>query len=318
MGNYFDQNITNEICKQSSFSKQFCPVSCDLSNKLIITPASLTEFLGKNITRDYLKSNPPLYSIKTSLSLERQISSANSYYMNAINIDIIKLLKTTLKEQYKYIGTDEGGYIYSKYDQYLDSKQSLPDIVSYTAGDRMCALPWEKVQYRDAHLDIIKVILLIVEKKPFFPFVRLICTFFQKLPSKNLKNDTFRKMLKKIASHVNFEKDSDLVDIEAIQFLLMGYRDKPVFFYTRDNLEGIIARICLCYSILKELKDKVLEKNSVTKEETKKILTHFQFIPGIIVTIDDLGNIKKYTSIEKTFTVCKKIIKQMEKNLTSS
>ena len=298
MGNYLDQNITNEICKESKFSNRFCPVSCDLSNKLIITPASLIEFLGKNTTRDYLKSNIPIYNIKTSLSLLKQIHPANLYYMKAVNKDIIKLLKTALTEQYtEYIKTNEGDYIYNKYDQYLDSERSLYDTVSYIAGDRMCALPWENTQYPNAYLDIIKVVSSLIEEKPFFPFVRLICTFFQKLPSKNLKNNSFRKTLKKIASQVNFKRDSDLVDAEATQLLLIGYRDNPVFFYTKDNLGKIIARICLCYSILKELKDEVLEENSANKEE--KILKHFQFILGTIIIIDDLGNIKEQISIQE-------------------
>ena len=104
MNSYFDNDITEKICKELDFSNWFYSTAIKSSRKPIITVATLIELvgLGERI-KDCLDSDTLEYSIdKTSLLINHP-NKAHEYYKKAVRKDIIKYLKNALQNKHKYI-----------------------------------------------------------------------------------------------------------------------------------------------------------------------------------------------------------------------
>ena len=300
---YFDQNITDNLCNNLNFSNQFLNQNFKSPPTLIITPFSLIELSGKTIM-DCLKDSNK-YNINFSDELSNQMCKALDYYENNIRKDIISFLEEALKQNKgRYTNTEHGRYILTEYKKYLNSEKTMEEISRAIAFDRVSALPLEQYTHKDTYLHIMRNALSLYSVNLHTSALRLVIKSYKKLPRTNNEQEKneFRKPLTELIETSDLHENSDLVDIEIIQFAILGYGKHPVHFYTKDNPKKIKKRLHSLYTILKvvkmELQDRLKDGtySSSTKNislEKAKSLASLDFIFGKFSIIDNSGNIKE-------------------------
>ena len=307
---YFDQNITNIICKNSDFSDHFFETYFKPLSKLIITPFSLIELSGRNIM-DCLITNKK-YNIKFSDLLKNQTAKAYEYYKNNIREDIITFLEEGLKAKEEHTKTELSRHIVIKYQNYLNSIKGKEDICQSIVFDRVSALPLESFKDKNAYLDILRTAFTFFRLNPHFPFLRLLIKSCKKLPPPITDTEKeMKKYLRKIIETSDLKENHDLVDTEMIQFAFMGYDNHPVHLYTKDNSETIKKRLFLFHTSFNNLRSciqgfvkdgiDISDTKVLSLEEIKKI-TSFVFKFGKISIVNDSGYIEENIDVKSLVT----------------
>ena len=309
---YFDQNVTKKFCNNHDFLNQFFKIFKSPPT-LIITPRSLIELSGSNII-DCLKENTQ-YNIDFSDSLPNQVGKAYEYYENSIRGDIITFLKKALKTQKQCAKTEPGRYIFTEYEQYLNSVKGMGDICQSIVLDRISALPLEEFKGNQVYWEIYKLAfnLLVETNNLHIPYMRLFIKSVKKLPSSsNYKVENRRKYLKQMVESSDVHEEGDLVDIEMTQLAIMGYNNHPLHFYTGDNAEKIKKRLFLFYSYIEYLRSYIngcLEQPnqnslSIKKHQLEgvKRVASLDFRFGTFSIIDDFGCIQEDIDVESLLT----------------
>ncbi len=274
---YLDQNITKALCKKfdffsRTFSAQFKP-----SPTLIMTPQTLIELSGNKIIHCLKEDNK--YKIDISDSLINQWNKACYFYKNNMRGNIITFLKKGLKKQRKHVKTKLGRYIFTEYEQYLNSVKGIEDICHSILWDRISALPLEQFKNKNTYLYIYGIALDFLSVNPHIPCLRLFIKSYKKLPSpvSEQEKNEFRKPMEQLIETSDLKENGDLVDIEIVQLAVIGYKSYPVHFYTKDSSEKIKKRLFLLYSLLKEstlgaqeLLKKDIDKQNVDNLSLKK------------------------------------------------
>ena len=303
---YFDQNITDKLCNNSDFSNQFLK-NFKSPLTLIITPFSLIELSGETI-KNCLKTNST-YNINFSDTLSNQMCKALDYYGNTIRGDIIPFLAKGLKNKRKYTETEHGKCILTEYENYLNSLKAIGEIPQTIAFDRVFALPLERFKKQDIYLHIMRNALSVLSENPHIPVLRLIIKSYKKLFSINdtQEEKKLTKYLKQIIDKTKLKTNKDLVDIEMIQFAIMGNKKHPVHFCTTDDSEQIKKRLHFLYMILKVLKPELQKslKDGTYSSDTKNIslkkaksLANMNFIFGKFSIVDNFGKIKEKFDVQ--------------------
>ncbi len=309
---YLDQNVTKELCNNPYFFNQFKRLH-NTQPKLIITPRALIELSGVKI-KDCLKEKNEYQPDFSESLLNRtgtgQADKALDYYENNIRGDVFTILKKGLNEQKQYVKTECGDWILNSYLEYLNSMKGMEDIPFGISCDRVFALPLERFRDEDTYFHIYNLATLFLTVNPHIPCLRLFIKSYKKLPPANnqREREEFRKQVKKLAEESDLKQDSDLVDIELIQFSILGYDGHSVHFYTQDAVDKIKKRLFLFYLLFKQVKlqsggslrnemDTPTSKD-IPLEKIKRV-ANFKFGFGKISIINNSGNLRENIDVRE-------------------
>ena len=309
---YFDQNITEKLYSNCSFSNNFFKQHQQFKSDthLIITPHSLIELSGVKI-KDCLKDKSE-YNLDFSGNLllkqggKSEAFKALVYCKKNIRSDLFTFLENNLNERKQCVRTEHGYFIL---DSYLNSDKGKQEIPHGISCDRMSALLLERFRDKNTYLHIYDLATHFLAFN--IPCFRLFIKSYKRLPpTNNQREKEFKKRLKELIETSDLGQYKDLVDLEMIQFAILGYDNTSVHFYTQDSADKIKKRLTLFHLLFKQVKSqtKTLLKNEmdiltsqedISLEKMRRV-SNLNLNFGKISIIDDFGEIKDTIDINES------------------